>query len=70
VSLLRAHGHIHPERYPIGRVFVESEFVVERINNETVTRAVTLQLAVASGMGSRKAKKLLDKMLNNLSGND
>jgi hypothetical protein len=64
--LLRAHGHIHPERYPIGKLFAESEFVTERINNDTVTRTIAIQLAVSSGMGSKKAKKLLDKMINEL----
>lgn len=63
-----ANGHPYAARYPIGRVFRESEFVVERLNNQEISRAVFIQLAVASGMGSKKATKLFNKQIEKLQG--
>lgn len=62
-----ANGHLHAARYPIGKVFVESEFVVERINREEATRAILIQLA-ASSLFSKKGGKAFDKKIKELTG--
>ena len=63
-----ANGHPRAARYPIGKVFVEAEFVVERLNSQEINRAIFTQLAVASGMGSKKATKLFNKQIEKLQG--
>jgi len=56
VSLLIEHGHVDARYYTIGRVFEEAELVVERINGLEATRAVLLQMAVASILSKKAAK--------------
>lgn len=46
-------------------VFVESEFVVERLDREEATRAVLVQMAVAS-MLSKKAGETFGKKIKQM----
>jgi hypothetical protein len=50
-------------------VFVESEFVVERVNREEATRAILVQLA-ASSLFSKKGGKAFDKKIKEMTGSD
>ena len=52
-------------RYPIGKVFMETELVVARINQEEASRAVLIQKAMASVLSKKGAasfSKRIEKM--------
>jgi hypothetical protein len=65
VSLLKAHGHSEPHRYPVGMVWDESNLVVEHLNRAEATRAVLLQMAVSSVL-SEEAGKEFKKIVERL----
>lgn len=68
VSLLLSHGHPDAGDYPLGMLWVESQLVVERLNQQAVTQAVLLQLAVGSIL-SKKTGSEFKKTLKKLSPN-
>ena len=43
-----ANGHPDARGYPVGRVWLEAEIVVRRINNDHATSALLNQMAVSS----------------------
>lgn len=57
VSLLLSAGHAAARRYPIGMVFMEAQFVVERHNREEATRAMLIQLAAGSMLSKDSARE-------------
>jgi len=60
-----ANGHPSAARYPIGKVFFECEFVVERLNREHASYFSLLQLTVSSVFskkGAAEFKKQMKKM--------
>ena len=59
------YGHPNARRYPIGMVYVEAAFVVERVNREEANRAIMIQLAVASVI-SKKGSKAFQKRIKDL----
>lgn len=65
MSLLLAHGHSQARRYPVGMVYVEAEYVVERIDREEASRAVLLQMAVSSIL-SKKAGEVFRKKIKDM----
>lgn len=68
VSLLLAHGHSDAGDYPLGMLWLESQLVVERLNQQAVTQAVLLQLAVSSILskkGGTEFKKTINKLTQN-----
>ena len=65
MSLLIANGHSGARRYPVGMVYVEASFVVERLNREEANRAIMIQLAVASVI-SKKGSKAFQKRITDL----
>lgn len=67
VSLLLANGHPNAGLYTIGRIYDESELVVERLNSRAATDAILLQSAVASVI-SKDAGKHFDSLINGLTG--
>lgn len=67
-SLLLANGHPDAGLYPLGMLWVESQLVVERQNQQAVTNAVLLQLAVGSIL-SKKTGSEFKKTLKKLSPN-
>lgn len=48
MSLLRAHGHVDPERYPIGYLIDEANFVEERENTRLLLEMELLRQHVAT----------------------
>jgi len=48
VSLLLANGHPAAATYPLGLLNEECDLVVQRLNRQTVTEAILLQMAVSS----------------------
>lgn len=60
-----ANGHSGARRYPIGMVYTESGYVVERLNREEANRAIMIQLAVASVV-SKKGSKAFQKRIQDL----
>ncbi len=56
VSLLMAEGHGQARFYPVGMVWEEASFVVERRNNDLASQAIALQAAGASIMDKKGAK--------------
>lgn len=68
VSLLLSHGHPEAGDYPLGTLWVESQLVVERLNQQAVTQAVLLQLAVGSIL-SKKTGSEFKKTIKKLSPN-
>lgn len=63
-----ANGHPDAGLYPLGMLWVESQLVVERQNQQAVTNAVLLQLAVGSIL-SKKTGSEFKKTLKKLSPN-
>ena len=57
VSLLLAEGHVDAADYPLGRVFVEAEVAVTRVNQAFVTQATLLQLAVGSLLSKKSGEE-------------
>ncbi len=68
VSLLLSNGHPESGDYPLGMLWVESQLVVERLNQQAATQAVLLQLAVGSIL-SKKTGSEFKKTLKKLSPN-
>ena len=60
------HGHPEASSYPFGMVWDEAESSVDRINAQTVTETVLMQMAVGSIL-SKKAGAELKKILKGLS---
>lgn len=67
VSLLLAHGHSQPHRYPIGVLWEEVQIVRQRLNGQMATEALLTMMAVSSVI-SEKAGVEFNKVLNRLSG--
>lgn len=65
VSLLLANGHPNAGSYPIGRLWLESEIVVERINKHLADEALMTQLAVSTLM-SEEAGKTFNERIKDL----
>ena len=61
--MLLDHGHRDAREYPIGMVWDECQIVVDRTNASEATRGYVLQMAVSSGMGSKKAHKELQRLI-------
>lgn len=62
------HGHREATEYPLGMLWVESQLVVDRLNNSEVTRAVLLQLAVGSLLSKKTGvefKKTIKRLTPN-----
>ena len=59
-------GHSKAARYPVWKVLLEAEIVVERRDREAALTASLNQMAVASGMGSKKATTAFGKRLKKL----
>ena len=68
VSLLMSQGHPEAGWYPLGTLWVESQLVVESLNQQEATRAVLLQLAVGSIL-SKKTGSEFKKTIKELSKN-
>ena len=62
MSLLLANGHLYARRYPVGMVYVEAQYVVERQDREEATRAVLFQMAAASLL-DKKASAAFQKKI-------
>ena len=60
-----ANGHHNARRYPVGMVYIEAGYVVERLNREEANRAIMIQLAVASVV-SKKGSKAFQKRITDL----
>lgn len=60
-----SHNHLDAFDYPLGRVYDESNFIVERENTRIITEADLVQLAV-SGILSPKARTAFTKRLKAL----
>lgn len=67
MSLLQANGHPNAPRYPVGKVFMETQYVVERINRDHATYFGLLQLTVGSVL-SKKAGSEFKKQMKKLAG--
>lgn len=68
VSLLMSQGHPEAGWYPLGLLWVESQLVVERLNQQEATRATLLQLAVGSILSKKTGaefKKTLKELTKN-----
>lgn len=66
-------GHTEAARYPVGKVIVETQLCVERINREYATQATIMQAvmtaAVATfGKHGRSASKQLNDLIKELAG--
>ncbi len=62
VSLLLAEGHAQARFYPVGMVWEEATYIVERKNNDLASQAIAIQAAGASIMdkkGAEHFKKLI-----------
>ncbi len=59
------HGHSHARGYPVSMVWIESQLVVERINQEEASRAVVMQATVGSLLG-KNGQKHFKKILKEL----
>ena len=65
MSLLLANGHPHARSYPVGMVYAEAQFVVERMDREEANRAVLVQMAVSSIL-SKKASESFQKTIKKM----
>lgn len=60
-----AHGHRHPQHYPLSKLWFEAELVKERVNQHSATEASIMQTVIASVLtadGSKNLKKLLRRL--------
>lgn len=64
-NLLLSHNHLHAFDYSLGRLYDESNMVVERENSRIITEADLQQLAVA-GILSKEARSAFTKRLKEL----
>lgn len=65
MSLLLEHGHTEAQAYPIGMVFDEANFVLERTNSRIITDAQLKQLAATSVL-SKGSRSKFGKMIKSL----
>lgn len=56
MSLLLDHGHPLAQQYPIGMVWVETDLVNSRVNNEKADQAILTQKAVSSLFSKEDSK--------------
>jgi hypothetical protein len=64
VSLLFSEGHHNANRYPIARVWYETQIVNERVNNRIATETTLMHAAMVAvvapkGAGNKQLQKLL-----------
>lgn len=66
MNLLMASGHPDAIYYPLGRVFDESNFVVERMNSQMAQQAtLTYQAIIAVMPGTKREQRgMFTKALN------
>lgn len=62
VSLLLANGHPNAASYPIGRVWLESEIVTDRINKHIADNALMTQLAVSTILSESAGETFHDRI--------
>ena len=62
MSLLLANGHPGAASYPIGRVWLEAELVVNRINKQLADTAMLTQLAVSTLMSKEAGDTFNDRI--------
>ena len=65
MSLLLSHGHVDAHKYPLGMVYDESNFIIERKNAEMVTEVLLMQQAI-SGLLAKEGRKQFTKTLKGL----
>ncbi len=63
-----ANGHPKAPRYPAGKVFMEAEFVVERLNRDLATQFTLMQLTIGSVFNKKSGGKFT-KTIKDLGGN-
>lgn len=62
MSLLLDHGHRHAHRYPVGKVQVEVDIVMERVQALEGQSAVLTQMAVASLFSKEGSEAFTEKL--------
>lgn len=67
MNLLVDHGHPQANRYPIPMLVAEANFVVERLNQRTVTESVMFRRAISSVL-STEGGKAFDEAVKELNG--
>lgn len=67
VSLLLAEGHEHASRYPLSKLWIETEIAKERINARMATETTLLHSAIVAVIApGGKGVDNLDKLLKRL----
>ena len=60
--MLLANGHPDAPSYPIGRLWIEAEIVVDRINKHLADEALLTQLAVSTLMSESAGETFNDRI--------
>ena len=67
MSLLVDHGHRQANRYPLPMVAAETQLVVTRLNQRTVTESLMFRRAITSVL-SKEGGKDFDEAVKELNG--